>query len=293
MRLSDQRMSLSSIYLDAFLACAQHGHFTRAANHLAISQSALSQRIKNLESELAVTLFIRDRSGIRMTDAGTELLRYCRLKESFESESVRHIKNPAAAGLTGVLRVGGYSSIMKPVILPLLAPLLEQNPFIKIYFLSRELSELPVLFKNGEIDFMILDHEIEREDLVAKKIGIERSVLVQKKSYKGREVYLDHDESDQTTAQYFSKFKRKQKFERCYYDDCFGIIEAVKLGLGKAVVPFHLIKNDKNIEILDAANEMQTPVFLHHYKQDFYTKLQAAVMTRFDEYCAATSNKLR
>ncbi|MCO4756243.1 MAG: LysR family transcriptional regulator, partial [Bacteriovoracaceae bacterium] len=45
-------MSLSSLYLDAFYAVVQNGSFTNASKALAITQSALSQRVLNLENEL-------------------------------------------------------------------------------------------------------------------------------------------------------------------------------------------------------------------------------------------------
>jgi DNA-binding transcriptional LysR family regulator len=271
-------MSLSSLYLDAFYACAQIGHFTKASEKLAITQSALSQRIKNLEDELAVSLFIRDRAGLKLTEAGVSLLRYCQRKEALEDETVQTILNPENKGLKGIVRVGGYSSVMKSAVLPSLATLIESNLSIKIYFISREMYELPGLLRNGEIDFMLLDYEIQREDLVSARIGVERNILIQKKNYKGPEVYLDHDENDQTTQKYMSKFKNKLKYERSYYDDSYGIIEAVKLGLGKAVIPYHLIQDEKKLSIIDKDAQLTNPVVLHYYRQDFYTKLQQAVI---------------
>lgn len=278
-------MSLSSIYLDAFYTCARARNFTKASEQLFITQSALSQRIKNLEEELQVTLFIRDRAGIKLTEAGQELLRYCQKKESLETEAIKKIITPAQTGLSGIVRIGGYSSVMNSAVLPALAPLIEKYPAIKIYLVSREINELPVLLKNGEIDFMLIGHQIHRDDLITKKIGVEKNVMIQKKNYSGPDIFLDHDESDQTTKKYFSKFKPGFKFERSFYDDSTGIIEAVKLGLGKAVMPSHLVMGNKAIQIIDKDSQMQNSVFLHYYKQDFYTKLQEAVITALEEGC--------
>jgi DNA-binding transcriptional LysR family regulator len=278
-------MSLSSLYLDAFYTCARAGNFTKASDQLAITQSALSQRIKNLEEELRITLFIRDRAGIKLTEAGQELLRYCQKKDSLEIEAIKQLKNPAHKGLNGIVRVGGYSSVMKSAVLSALAPLVEKHPAIKIYFLSREMHELPGLLKNGEIDFMFIDHQIERGDLLIKKVGIERNIIIQKKNYSGPDIFLDHDEADQTTRKYFAKFKPKFKFERSFYDDSYGIIEAVKLGLGKAVIPYHLVIDDKDLQVIDKDSQMQNSVYLHYYKQDFYTKLQEAVLSALEDQC--------
>ncbi len=282
-------MSLSSIYLDAFYTCARVGSFTKASEQLAITQSALSQRIKNLEEELRVTLFIRDRAGIKLTESGLELLRYCQKKDSLEAETLRQITSPTQNGLSGIVRIGGYSSIMKSAVLPALASLIEKHSSVKIYFISREMYELPSLLKNGEIDFMLIDYQVVRDDLVTKKVGLERNVMIQKKNYSGPDIFLDHDESDETTKKYFAKFKPKFKFERSFYDDCYGIIEAVKLGLGKAVIPYHLVKGHKDLKVIDEELQMQSPVYLHYYKQDFYTKLQEAVITSL-ESCISILN---
>ena len=67
-------MSLPSNRLDAFVAVARTQHFSRAAEGLFITQSALSQRVKQLEDFLGVTLFIRDREGARLTEKGERLL---------------------------------------------------------------------------------------------------------------------------------------------------------------------------------------------------------------------------
>lgn len=60
--------------LCAFDLVAQHGNFTRAAEVLGISQSAISQRIRSLELELGVVLFRREHRGVTLTNEGLRLL---------------------------------------------------------------------------------------------------------------------------------------------------------------------------------------------------------------------------
>jgi DNA-binding transcriptional LysR family regulator len=269
--------SLNSLNLDAFFACAQLKSFTRAAERLHITQSALSQRIKNLEDELGTTLIIRERSGLRLTELGQRVLLYCQTKGQIESELIERVRSPDLNQLSGVVRIGAFSSVARSVVLPALAPLLRENPAVQLKLMTQELYELPPLFKSGSIDFMVLDHELAQEGVATRLLGHERSVLVQKRGYKGPEIYLDHDEDDSTTLRFLKK-KSAARIARRYLGDIYGIIDGVRLGLGKAVLPLHLTSGVSDLEILDPDRTLSVPVVLHHYEQPYYSKLHLAIV---------------
>jgi len=60
--------------LRAFLAVAKHRSFTLAADELFLTQSAVSQQIRSLETLLGTALFVRERGAVELTEAGTTLL---------------------------------------------------------------------------------------------------------------------------------------------------------------------------------------------------------------------------
>ena len=60
--------------LEYFAAVARHGHFTRAAEELYVTQSALSQQVRRLEAELGLRLMVRGSRGVELTPAGADLL---------------------------------------------------------------------------------------------------------------------------------------------------------------------------------------------------------------------------
>lgn len=62
--------------LRTFIEVQQTRHFGRAADNLFITQSAVSARIRQLEGELGVRLFMRDRNNIQLTAAGQKLLQH-------------------------------------------------------------------------------------------------------------------------------------------------------------------------------------------------------------------------
>lgn len=269
-------MTLSSNHLEAFLALSQTLNFTKAAASLHITQSALSQRIMNLEKELETALFIRDRAGLRLTEAAQKLVRYCRCKNSLEEEFLSGIKGKE---LAGVIRIGGFSSVMHSVIVPSLADLVARNSKLRLQVVVDELSNLPARLHRGEIDYMVLDKREPREELEALHLGSEKNVLVQRKRYKGPEIFIDHDENDRVTFEYLKLSGKKLKsIERHYLDDIHGLMSGVRCGLGRAVVPRHLLTGEKEIEILHPNTVYEMPVYLYFYTQPYYSKLHEQVV---------------
>lgn len=281
-------MSLNSSYLDAFFACAQLKSFTRAAARLHITQSALSQRIKNLEEDLSATLIIRERAGLRLTEKGEEILRYCQTKEDLEAEAVSRIRDSGSGALGGSVRIGTFSSVGRSVVMPALAPLLRENPELQLKLAIHEIHELPPLLKSGAIDFLITLDELKQEGLASQPLGHEKSVLVRRRGTRDSEAanltYLDHDEEDLTTARYLRK-KSASGLRRRYLGDSYGILEGARLGLGRAVVPVHLAAKYRDLEIIDPARVLSVPITLHYYEQPFFSKLHQTVVTALTREC--------
>lgn len=285
-------MSLSSLQLDAFVELAKTLNFSKAAANLRLTQSALSQRIRNLEEELSVSLFIRETSGTRLTEIGHQFLRFCQTKNSLEVEFLSHLKGTKADQLGGILRIGGFSSIVRSVIMPALGKLVRTEPALGVECFVREMRQLPLLLKNGEAEFVVLDHVYEKSGIENCLLGYEENVLVDSPlNVSRREIYLDHDPDDLVTELFFRQQGGKIPYlKRSFMDDVYGIIEGVSLGWGKAVLPRHLIRGVKGIKVLRGFRPLRIPVVLHYYSQPFYSKLHHAVVETLLRDCRAYLN---
>ena len=125
-------------HLRCFVALAEELHFTRAAERLHIEQPPLSRAIKELEGDLGVVLFVRNRRGTVLTEAGATFLQdvrrvFAALKQAQENAQA------VAAGLSGSLRIAVSDGAIDPRLSALLARCREEEPEIEI-----RLSEVPL-----------------------------------------------------------------------------------------------------------------------------------------------------
>jgi DNA-binding transcriptional LysR family regulator len=91
--------------LATFIAVAEEGSFTRAADRLHVVQSAVSAGVRNLEKELGVMLFDRSTHHVKLTDAGRALLPEARATLS-AAQAARDAVDEARGGLRGTVVLG-------------------------------------------------------------------------------------------------------------------------------------------------------------------------------------------
>jgi DNA-binding transcriptional LysR family regulator len=158
----------------AFLAVARERSFTRAAAQLGISQSALSQTLRNLEAKVGLRLLTRTTRSVATTEAGERLL---------------HAVGPALdeidAGLTalnalrerpaGTIRITAHDHAVKAVLWPALLSVLPAHPDIRVevvidYGLTDIVAE--------RFDAGIRSGELVAKDMIAVRIGPDMRMAV-------------------------------------------------------------------------------------------------------------------
>jgi DNA-binding transcriptional LysR family regulator len=153
--------------LAAFVVVAEERSFTHAAARLAVSQSALSQTIRNLEERLGVRLLNRTTRRVSPTAAGERLLRTAapRLEEiNQEIAALRELQHKPA----GTIRLTATENAAETVIWPALRQLLPEYPDIRVeiiidYGLTDIVAE--------QVDAGVRPGETVDKDMIAVPIG--------------------------------------------------------------------------------------------------------------------------
>ena len=96
--------------LQIFVAVAEAGGFRRASQQLGLDASAVSRRVSMLEDGLGVSLFERNRAGVRLTGAGRRFLTDTRLALSHLDGAVRTASAAGYAG-EGMVKIGVVASV--------------------------------------------------------------------------------------------------------------------------------------------------------------------------------------
>ncbi len=282
----------SSRQLQAFYALAQTLHFSQAAEHISITQSALSQRIQNLEGVVGQRLFNRGHNHITLTHAGQRLLRYCQLRETFEHEFLYDFNVSQAGELSGALRIGGFSSIVRSVIMPIInRHLVKQNPDISCEFIVDEMHSLTKQLMMGKVEFVITQFPVVLNGVTSVELGMERNFMIESSDPTAcRNVYIDHEPSDHFTEHFISiqNHRHRDGFRRAFYQDIYGLLDAVNDGIGRAVIPMHLLTEQHHCQPVTSFTAVDFPVILNYYKSNQHSRLhrraEALLKTHVSEY---------
>jgi DNA-binding transcriptional LysR family regulator len=123
-------------YLQYFRAVAEDLSFSGAARRLHIAQPALSRAVKQLEATLGATLLERTRHHVRLTPAGSVLLRESILLFDQLEESLRRVRR-TAAGEEGEVRLGYIGPPTTPFLGRLLAEYQKRYPRVAVHLEER------------------------------------------------------------------------------------------------------------------------------------------------------------
>ncbi|MGB0452516.1 MAG: LysR family transcriptional regulator [Bacteriovoracaceae bacterium] len=265
---------INNLGLSAFHQCALLQNMTEAAKVLGVSQSALSQRISQLEDDLETTLFLREGKKLILTEMGEEILSYCRVQENLENELFSKI-GLHENELGGVIRIAGFSSIMRSIVMKRLSGFVRENQSLRIDLQTYEVIDLFDALKKGKADFILTDYEVEMKGIKKEIIGQEEYVVIESSKYKTHsDVFLDHGPHDNATESFLkAQGKAIKPYRRSYLGEVYAIIDGVENGFGRAVMSRHLIENNKKVKIIKGYKKYFRPLCLYYFDKPYYSEV--------------------
>ncbi|WP_027531775.1 LysR substrate-binding domain-containing protein [Bradyrhizobium sp. WSM3983] len=148
-------MHLTFRQISYFVATADAGSISGASVHLNISQSAITESLRDLEAEIGATLFHRNSKGVTLTYDGQRFLQHSRLILATVADAGRVLKaNPEA--VSGSLSVGVTSLVSGYFLADLLVHFRRLFPNFSINVLEHERAAIEDLLIKGELDVALM-----------------------------------------------------------------------------------------------------------------------------------------
>lgn len=158
-RTADPLGSIDSTELRILHALATTGSLTAAAASLNLSQPAVSQRIKRVETRIGVPLIERSGRGIRLTTAGTILADHGRTVVA-EIDAALAAIDDLRGERAGTLRLVGFPSASATLVPDLMRRLAQEAPNVALQYREAEPPEATSMLRDGEVDCaLIFDYE--------------------------------------------------------------------------------------------------------------------------------------
>jgi DNA-binding transcriptional LysR family regulator len=148
-------MAFTLRQLQYFVAVAEQGTVSRAAQNLSISQSAVTEAIKELEGDLGVELFERHPRGLNITHKGHQFLRHATKILADVSDARRTFSGDPEA-MTGRLQLGVTSLVAGYVLSDLLARYRRAFPGVDVTAIEDNGDYLEHLLVGGELDIAVM-----------------------------------------------------------------------------------------------------------------------------------------
>ncbi|WP_433958156.1 LysR family transcriptional regulator [Cytobacillus horneckiae] len=161
---------MSLVKYEIFSKVAEVGSFTKTAESLGLTQSAVSHAIANLEKEFGFPLVHRNRGGISLTNDGYVILVNIRKVLHFDEQ----LRQEAAkiTGLTkGTVKIGTFTSVSSKWLPEIINKMEKEFPHIRIELIEGDYFEIETWLLNGKIDcgFINVDHSNHFEIIPLKK----------------------------------------------------------------------------------------------------------------------------
>lgn len=168
---------ITDFRLNVFLTVARTLSFTKAATILNITQPAISKHIKELESDIGESLFVRGGNRIQLTDKAKTIIPLAQnVLESYYALNEATTKNLKDS--EGTLYIGASTTISQYILPSILAKFSKQYPRIRISVRSANSDEIIELLLKKEIEIALIEDDHQNAAIHYRHFAYDSLVLV-------------------------------------------------------------------------------------------------------------------
>jgi len=259
---------MENFRLRVFRAVAHHLNFRMAAEELLLTQSAVTQQIKALESELDVPLFDRAGGRVSLAAAGSALLPFAQRLAALSVEA-----REAVAATTGVhvgqLTLGASQTIGQYLLPKLIAGFLAENPKVEIHVFGGNTQAVLQALVDHRVQLCLIEGPTMRRDVQVQPFMEDHMVCVVPAGHEwaNEEIAVrDLQDAAMVAREHGSGSRRivEQAFESAgldlkklrlvmTFDSTEALLSAVEAGLGIAFVSRWAVRNQLALGTLQLA----------------------------------------
>jgi DNA-binding transcriptional LysR family regulator len=260
--------------LQTFVAVAKAHSFSKAAESLHVTQSAISQSIKNLESKLGIEVFKRSGKNVVLTPSGEKLYLFGVHFLTNMSDTLDELKNDITQ-MRGKVRIGTLTGIGKSWLAHEIVNFAVDNPDLTMTVRMGSYEDLLADFENNLIDILILPEEDlplsgEKEFFIEEKCTLVIPKDVEKFNFEKQITLAQLEDIPvvlfEADDHLFSKWCRTKfkglpkKLNVRFIVNSYGhVLQAVNQGIGMAIVPNHVLNRSYFKDIVIALPEYEIP----------------------------------
>jgi DNA-binding transcriptional LysR family regulator len=231
-------MSMRWRDLQNFMVSARSRTLTEAALQLGISQPALSESIKRLETDCGAALFYRSRSGIRLTPGGRKFSKKVELLVSDWNALQETFSNEGNKQRSEII-IGSHRSVATYLFPNVLKELDLINQKIDIRLIHDLSRNIQIQVQQGLIDFAVVVNAVPVPDLIIKPVGVDYI-----KFWKEKSTIADVIIYDPALMQSQNLLRKlKTNPSRSVHTDSFDMtLRCIEEGVGIGLLPERFVK---------------------------------------------------
>ena len=248
--------------------------FSEASKKLYISQSAVSQSVKTLEKKLGQSLFILSTKKVKLTPAGSLLLKHIEPAMNLIARGESQLLDSGTLGL-GQLHIGASDTICRYFLVPYLKQFHQKFPNVPIKVTNATSIQCVELLDQRKVDLIVTNfpNSYLNHDYMQKTIANFHDVFIANPSFFDlKEQEISFEELKQypimmlsrqsTTSEFLHNLFIQHQLELVPEIELNSndlLIDLARIGLGIAFIPdYCLDKNEKDLYVLQTKEKMPT-----------------------------------